>query len=130
MAARMGMVKPPRKRKAAMLSIGAVGLAGLIGTALLAAPNQIADAEPVTCVSRYLVDKYLILDSCDSMFADYAVIASVPVRDSMKDSSGWEQRYCDQRVDGWSTYTVFEAEDTDHIACLGRANHLAERYRR
>ncbi|MCC3761579.1 hypothetical protein K3N28_00625 [Glycomyces sp. TRM65418] len=113
---------PPRKRRAIIL-FGAIGLAGLVGAAFLLAPNQITEAHPGTCVSRYLGGKYLMVDSCDSMFATYAVITSNPVPESMNDSADWEERYCEERVDGWSTYSVAEADGEDHIVCLGRANH-------
>lgn len=116
-------MKRPHKRTAVLLSLGAVGLAGLIGTAFLLAPNEITEAPGGTCVARYMGDRYLMVDSCDSVFAHYAVITSTPVRESMSDSAGWEQRHCDDRVDGWSTYSIAEADGTDHIVCLGRANH-------
>ncbi|WP_205324541.1 hypothetical protein [Glycomyces sp. YM15] len=114
-------MKPPRKRRVALLSLGALGLAGIVGTAFLFAANQIAEASPSTCVARYLGDKYLTVDSCDSMFAAYAVITSNPVPESLSDSEDWEADYCRERVDGWSTYSVVEADGKDHIVCLSRA---------
>jgi hypothetical protein len=116
-------VKPPRQRKGAILGLSAVGLVALVVAAFLFAPNQLAEAPLNTCVVEYADDKFLTVDSCDSPFATHSVIASTPISDSMIDSGDWKKRYCENRVDGDSYYSVVEADGQDRIVCLGDAMH-------
>ncbi|WP_205325566.1 hypothetical protein [Glycomyces sp. YM15] len=114
-------MQSPQRRRAAILSLG-VGLAALIASVFLFAPNQIASASG-HCVNKYLGDKYLVVDSCDSMWADYFAVSS-PVRDSMKSTEDWERPYCEKQLDGpVKHYTFFEVTGVEHIACLGIAMH-------